>query len=220
MVPFLLATGGVRLLLSETFLRWEYQRPGFPLDAYGFTSADRLEYGPIALNYLFNGEAIDFLAEQRLPLDKCWQPAAGADDCASFNAIELRHMTDVKSLVTFVFSLALLCLLIALAHAIVSRGRTAHQRDIRAGLRRGAHLTLALILMSAVLSLTSWDFAFDRFHELLFTAGTWRFPFSDTLIRLYPEQLFMDAALVIAGLCMLGASLILVFVSRLTEPSP
>ena len=35
-VPLWLVLAGVRLLLSEQFLHFEYQRPGFPADAYGF----------------------------------------------------------------------------------------------------------------------------------------------------------------------------------------
>ena len=33
--PFLLVIAGVRLLLSYEFLRFQYQRPGFPADIYG-----------------------------------------------------------------------------------------------------------------------------------------------------------------------------------------
>ena len=56
-----------------------------------------------------------------------------------------------------------------------------------------------------MLSIAAWDRSFDAFHEVFFAAGTWRFPFSDSLIRLYPEQLFMDAALLIAIFVSLSA---------------
>ena len=218
MVPILLATGAVRLLLTEAFLHLEYQRPGFPADAYGFTTADRLEYGPLALRYLFIDARIEYLAELRLPPGKCWPSAAGNRGCAMFNASELEHMEDVKAVATAVFASALGGLVAALALFIASRRKPEGLRQIRAGLRLGAHLTIALVLTLAALALASWNFAFDRFHDLLFAAGTWRFPYSDTLIRLYPEQLFMDAALFIAAFCLLGASLILVIGSRLDRP--
>ena len=70
-IPFLLAVSSLRLLLSEQFLQFEYRRPGFPADFYGFSVEDRLEYGPYAVNYLFNGEPIDYLAALRLPGHKC-----------------------------------------------------------------------------------------------------------------------------------------------------
>ena len=49
--PFLVLTG-VRLVMSETFLRLEYNRPGFPPDRYGFTQAERLVYAPFAVRYV------------------------------------------------------------------------------------------------------------------------------------------------------------------------
>ena len=57
--------------------------------------------------------------------------------------------------------------------------------------------------------MTVWDRAFDAFHEVFFAAGTWRFPYSDSLIRLYPEQLFVDAALLIAIFTSLSAVVLL-----------
>ena len=47
-VPLWLVIAGARLLLSEQFLQFEYRRPGFPADPYGFDIEDRLDYGPFA----------------------------------------------------------------------------------------------------------------------------------------------------------------------------
>ena len=43
-----------------------------------------------------------------------------------------------------------------------------------------------------------------------FAAGTWTFEYSDTLIRLFPEAFWYDAALTIAGLSV-GGGLLLAF---------
>lgn len=208
-VPFLLVAVGARLLLSDTFLQLEYQRPGFPIDSYGFTTADRLRYGPHALRFLFNGEPIEFLAAHRVPGDKCWNPQAGADDCALFSERELRHMADVKQMVTLMFAAALLSAALAGLMAVVSASNRRLRCEIGQGLRRGCQLTLLLVACLAVVSIGAWDRAFDRFHTLFFAAGTWRFPYSDSLIRLYPEQLFFDAALLIAAFASLCAAALL-----------
>ena len=205
MVPYLLAMAGVRLSLTEAFLRFEYQRPGFPADVYGMTTADRLAYGPVAITYLFNGEPIGYLAGWRLPLNRCWAPPAGALDCALFNASELSHMQDVKVIVRAACLLALLCLIGGGALWIYSVRAAPLRRDLRIGLRRGAQLTLAIVLALVALALASWDAAFDSFHELFFATGTWRFPFSDSLIRLYPEQIFIDGALIVGLIASAGA---------------
>ncbi|MDE2748669.1 MAG: TIGR01906 family membrane protein [Chloroflexota bacterium] len=214
-VPVALATGAARLLLSEQFLSFEYRRPGFPRDAYGFSLEDRLDYGPYAINYLFNGESIAYLAALRLPGDLCRNVAAGASDCSLFSARELKHMEDVKAVASVAFAGALLCAGLIGASVITSACAGKLRADVLLGIRRGGYATLLSIGCLALLSIAAWDKSFDAFHNLFFAEGTWRFPFSDSLIRLYPEQLFIDAALIIAVLALLGASLILLVLPRL-----
>ncbi len=208
-LPVLLLAASVRLLLSHEFLRLEYQRPGFPADPYGFTTQDRLEYGLLAIDFLFQTGDSSSLAALRIPRQKCWQPAGDAAHCQLFNANELRHLEDVKRTVTAIFVLAFTGVAALVAALLAARSRPMLRRQVQAGLRRGAWLTLAAITMLAVVAAAAWDSAFDRFHEIFFAAGTWRFPFSDSLIRLYPEQLFVDASLVIGGLCAAGAIVVL-----------
>lgn len=208
-IPFLLLIAGTRLLLSEPFLRFEYSRPGFPADPYGFTVEDRLDYGVFALSYIYNGESINFLARLRLPGDKCWTPTAAGSDCALFSERELQHMLDVQRTTAAAFALAVICAIAGVAIFASSRFSTGLRYDILIGIRRGCMLTLLMVLALAAFSLSAWDYAFDAFHELFFAAGSWRFPFSDSLIRLYPEQLFIDAALAIVLFVSLSALLLL-----------
>ena len=208
-VPLWLALAGVRLLLSEQFLQLEYRRPGFPADTYGFDIEDRIDYGPLAVNFLFNGEDINYLASLRLPREKCWNPAPGAADCPMFNERELRHMADVKRTTTLAFALAIISALVGACTALAGRHNEGLRSDMAIGVRRGCQLALFSIAFLAILSLTAWDRAFDAFHEVFFAAGTWRFPFSDSLIRLYPEQLFIDAALLITAFASLSAASLL-----------
>jgi integral membrane protein (TIGR01906 family) len=214
-IPFSLAMIGLRTLLSEQFLGFEYRRPGFPSDFYGFTLEDRLEYGPYAINYLFNGESVDYLAALRLPGDKCWNVDTGTSDCSLFSARELKHMEDVKHIATTAFAIAVLCAFLGAASIVISVSDERLRSDVLVGIRRGCKLTLLSVGGLAVLSFAAWGQAFDVFHKLFFADGTWRFPFSDSLIRLYPEQLFMDAALVIAVLSSLCATLILFLLAHL-----
>ena len=52
----------VRLLMTPLFLEAEYRMPGFPEDSYGFTLRDRLQWSKPSVEYLLNGEGVDFLA--------------------------------------------------------------------------------------------------------------------------------------------------------------
>lgn len=199
----LLMMTAVRLLLSHEFLRIEYLRPGFPADSYGFSADDRMMYGRVAIDYLFNREPISFLGELRLPLRLCFLPRADAEDCPLFKQAELRHMRDVKHVIQFAFALAAVCALTVVVALLLD------WRAGLAGLQLGAWLTLLLIGGLGVVAFAAWDSAFDRFHDLFFAAGSWRFPHSDSLIRLFPEQIFIDAALFIATFCVVGACLVL-----------
>ncbi|NPA31387.1 MAG: TIGR01906 family membrane protein, partial [Chloroflexi bacterium] len=44
LVPVVLVLAAVRILLAPWFVRLEYQRPGFPPDPYGFSTAERLHW--------------------------------------------------------------------------------------------------------------------------------------------------------------------------------
>lgn len=216
-IPLLLMIGAARLTLSHQFLRFEYSRTGFPADAYGLLASDRMALGDYAIDYLFNGEDIAFLADLRLPIDKCWQPPRDARDCPMFTATELRHMSDVKQMARLVFSLALTVLLAAIAIVVVAYRDRSYFRFVIRGINIGCILTLALLATTVVLVSIAWDQAFDAFHELFFAAGTWRFLYSDSLIRLYPERLFVDASVLIGVLMAVGALLLLLINSRATE---
>lgn len=208
-VPILLTIFSIRIVMSYQFLQIEYQRDGFPIDFYGFTTEDRLKYSPYAIDYLLNGEGIDFLGDLRLPLDKCWQPRFDANDCPMYEEEALGHMVDVKVVTETTFLIAFIIFIITLAMIAFAYRQPQYHYSIRRGLTYGGMLTLSLIFVIVVLAMTAWDFFFDTFHELFFEAGTWRFAYSDTLIRLFPEQFWFDASITIGVITSLGAIIIL-----------
>jgi len=208
-VPVLLTVLSIRLTMSYQFLQFEYLRSDFPTDFYGFTTEDRLEYAPYAIDYLLNGEDIDFLGDLRLPIDKCWQPPTDADDCPMYEAEALRHMVDVKVVTQTTFTLSFILMWIVIGIFVLGYRYSSYRLSIRRGLTYGSMLTLGLIFAIVVLAMTTWDLFFDTFHELFFEEGTWRFAFSDTLIRLFPEQFWFDASITAGVFTTIGALLIL-----------
>ena len=88
LVPLALLMLGVRLLMTPLFLEAEYRMPGFPEDSYGFTLQDRLEWSKPSVEYLLNGESVDFLAKLQFDNGK-----------PIYNERELSHMLDVKKVV-------------------------------------------------------------------------------------------------------------------------
>jgi len=209
-IPILLVIANVRLLMTPAFLQFEYSRPGFPEDSYGFTQEDRLEYAPLALEYLMNNQGIEFLEVLRLPGEKCYPPMPAETDCPMYSALELRHMYDVKVVTSTMQLIGLwggILTMGVLVYLFLDESRHLY---IQRGLFQGSILTLVCVGAIIIGAIAAWGVFFDLFHEILFEEGTWRFYFSDTLIRLFPEQFWFDAALIIGGLTTLLAAALLI----------
>ena len=193
-IPFLLVALSARLVMTPPFLQFEYTRPGFPVDPYGLTTDDRLTYAPHALDYLIYAQDISSLEQLNFP-----------DGIPLFNARELRHMVDVQILTQAVFTAAF-ALAAFLAILTILLWRTPHIRMINRALFEGGLLTIGLIALIVIFALASWDTFFTGFHAAFFENDTWYFAYSDTLIRLFPEQFWFDAALAVGLLTVTGAS--------------
>lgn len=201
MVPIVLTLASVRVVMSPLFLQIEYNRPGFPEDVYGFTIEDRLTFAPYAVNYLLYNEDLSYLGDLTFP----------DTDRPLFNASELRHMYDVQVVTQLAYRLLLIGGIASLIISAVLWHSGRYSRQVlRQGIFNGAVLTLTTIAFIVFFALTAWDIFFTAFHELFFEPGTWRFAYSDTLIRLFPEQFWFDASLVIGGLTVTGAIVMIV----------
>lgn len=205
MIPLLLAIGSARLVMNPAFLAFEYNRAGFPIDQYGFSVEDRLMYGPYGINYIINNEPIAYLGDLELSGDLCFPP----DDrpCPAFNSQELSHMHDVQVVAQGLFTVAFWGGLITIVLGI-ALWRGINRNSLGIALMQGSMLTIGLIIAIVFLALMAWDAFFGGFHQIFFEDGTWQFFYSDTLIRLYPEQFWFDASLTVGILTILGAILI------------
>ena len=195
-VPLLTLSLSIRAIASHPFLWFEYQRPGFPADSYGFDSQERLRLGSYGLDYILNFAPASYLSE------------ISSQGKLIFQATEVAHMTDVKELMHLSGALALLTLLLALLAATGLRRRA--PGVIRSSLFGGAWLSLLLLLALGLIGLTGWEGFFTHFHQIFFPQGNWQFRLSDTLIRLYPPQFWIDAAIGLAGLSLLLTVLLLI----------
>lgn len=205
-LPILLTLISVRLIMSPLFLQVEYTRPGFPEDFYGFTADDRLRYAPYALDYLLNNADISYLGNLRFD-----------DNTSMYTVSELEHMRDVQAVTRAAFTLALIVGLVAIASAFIL-WRTDNRRGLRRALFNGAVLTLGLIAAIVITAVIGWDMFFTAFHRLFFVGNSWIFDYSDTLIRLFPEQFWFDAALTIGALTVSG-TVVIMLLTRPRKPA-
>ncbi len=191
-LPFLLLAVNLRLVTNHHFVRWEYRRPGFPADPYGLSTDERIRLAQVCQDYLASNADISMLAELELP-----------DGEPAFNQRELRHMEDVQA-VYLGFSIA------GLIAAVVWIGATAallvqgqHRPLLPRALWKGSLFTIGLLAAVGAFMLLDWGQFFTAFHRLLFEGDTWVFPPSDTLIRLFPIQFWIDVAAAIVGLLLI-----------------
>lgn len=194
--PLVLLVGTLRLVASPLLLMISYQRPGFPADEFGFTTADRLTYGSYGLDYLYNSADTRYLGE----LELNGQPM--------FRAEEVSHMYDVKVLmvITMLSGLVLLILTVLMIWYLAQNYPGAVRRALFGGVI-GLLVVLGAIAAAAIIG---WETFFTTFHEIFFSQGNWLFYRDDTLIRLYPNQFWIDAAIGWGGLLLIAIIITLI----------
>ena len=196
-VPATLVVNALRMLATDTFVRYELGRDGFPADRYGLSDAEREALALTGLRSIQPGsEGIVLLEEATLP-----------DGSAAFDERELTHMDDVRSIFGALLRGQLVVLVSLLVLALVL-GRTRLRTAVPRGLLAGALATLAIAVLAVPFILLGFDPFFTRFHEVFFEGDSWRFSTTDTLIRIYPEQLWQDVS-TIAAVLTVGQALLL-----------
>jgi len=208
-LPLALELLNARILMSDAYLQWEYNRPDFSPDPYGFSTQDRLKYAPLALGYLFNSADISFLGDQTFP-----------DGSPLYSERALSHMHDVKlvtqGLTRFGVALIIVTILCIIVLAISAETRP----GLYKALLWGSILTVVVIILALIVTATSFEWLFTEFHHLFFTGNTWLFPTNDTLIRLFPEQFWLDAFALMFGGAMLEAIILGIVMWRMGRRKP
>ncbi len=203
-VPVVLIIGAVRLLSWPWFPTWEYRRPDFPEDEYGLSLAEREGLARRSVMFLNLPHDIERLEGLRLP-----------DGSPAFTDRELEHMSDVKRVYDGITTGGLLALIVA-----ISAGWALNRRGavgaLWGGLSDGALLTLVGLGALGVLMLLSWNTFFTGLHQIFFESGTWRFQYSDTLIRLFPMRFWRDAGLIVVGIVS-GTAFLIALIGRIMQ---
>lgn len=187
-VPIVLALLPVRMVAQPWLVRFEYGRPGFPPDVYGMGAAERERLALVGLDSIVGPLGMEALDRARFD-----------DGRPAFTPREISHMLDVRVVIGRLF-LVQVAACVALAGAAVGLRHTRATRlALAAALRTGALLTLLAVLGVGVFVLAAWNSFFTALHQLFFASGTWLFAYSDTLIRLYPVQFWIDVAVMVCA---------------------
>lgn len=188
MVPIALILTGVRLLLTNAFVQIEYRLPNFPPDTYGMSQEERMKWAPLAVDYLLNAEDISFLGEQRFD-----------NGVPLYNERELSHMEDVKNLTGAALRTWYVSLVILIGVGVWA-WRGDWFEELKQMLGTGGQVTVILLGTIILVLALNFNQLFTWFHRVFFEGDTWIFPYSDTLIRLFPLPFWRDAFAVVGVL--------------------
>ncbi len=193
-MPFLLTVFTVRAIIaweSPSYAEFEY--PRIAPDAYGFTEQERLDLADATLDYLRRpepaAETITLLEEMRLP----------GTDQPLYTEAEIGHMFDVKVVVDAFRRLLWGLTVIVVGGLIFLLARPETRHLGYKTIMQGGLLTAGILITVGLLIGLAWNFVFVQFHQILFPAGNWTFAYTDSLIRLFPEQFWFDFGVIWVG---------------------
>ena len=172
----------LRTAFSEWFIDWEYSKPDFPEDPYGMDREYRKYLAKLGLRAVLSDEGMAEFRKAKLP-----------DGRRAFNPREIKHMEDVKELLSVVFPIIYLSVPLFLGSLLFTRSLATIGKVLIFG------SLITLILMAAVLtfSVINYDLAFEMFHNYLFDPYSWRFQPTDTLLRIYPMKFWYDGTILV-----------------------
>ena len=119
---------------------------------------------------------------------------------------EVDHMIDVRGVFAGFFALVLAAvavLIVAFRRARATGARAAAWRSVASGARG---LAVGIAVVSAF-TLLAFEAAFEVFHRLFFSAGSYTFdPRTDKLVQLFPEAFWSETAIFVGAVVLVAAT--------------
>lgn len=129
---------------------------------------------------------------------------------------ERSHMRDVRNVFTGLWivvlaSVAVLAVGFRRARSGGAEARAAAWRSVR----NGARTLAVLIAVAGAFAVVAFDAAFEVFHRLFFSAGTYTFdPEHDRLVQLFPERFWSEIAIAVGAVVIVVAIALAWFAGR------
>ena len=194
--PIIISVLTILVLLSPLFTNLEYRRPGFPEDSYGFTKAERLDFGNQTRRYLVSSDTLDDLRQMVFE-----------DGEPIYIDRELSHLVDVKVVLQGVLKVFYGAVAVFVLCGLAA-WKVKWLENFLIGIYQGGKLTTGIVILILFMTLISFQSLFTNFHLLFFEGDSWLFFYSDTLIRLFPVQFWQDIFIVFGILTLVGGILL------------
>lgn len=181
--------------LAPPVVRFEQDRARVgALTGYGSAELDRATGALLADLVLYRG---DF--EVRLADVEPGRPVEFGGSRFLLSDTEQAHMRDVRGVFTGLWLLVaagLVVLAIAFRRARGTEARAAVWRAVRGGARA---LAIGIAVVGAI-AVLAFDAAFEVFHRLFFSSGSYTFdPATDRLVQLFPMQFWSEIAFAVGA---------------------
>ena len=189
----------VQALASSSYIRFAFGRDALKVEQRGIPTDERLALAVPSTRFITRPQERQKLYELEL---------AGTP---LYTEGEVEHLVDVQVRVWQLTQLAMAGLLFILAIGFrVLRTKTSSGRRIAfaRGLKRGAQLSLSIIVLIGLSIVLAWEWTFVTFHKLLFKPGTWQFSADSALIQLFPDRFWYDTAVLLVGGLVLSAAVL------------
>jgi integral membrane protein (TIGR01906 family) len=200
-LPFFIILGSVRLLTTEQYLAFEYGKSSFPPDTFGYTQQQRLELASVNMRYVRDNLPSGTLSNETLNGGRVYSQR------------EVTHMADVQAAFQSVWRTWWTAFILLLLPGFIL-WRKGGRMAFASALQWGGLLTSGIILAIAMVALFAWQVWFDNFHLLFFEPNSWLFAYSDSLIRLFPLQFWIDATFTVSTFSLAGGLLLAFIGSR------
>ena len=122
------------------------------------------------------------------------------------DASERKHMVDVRNVLLSLGAVAALAAIVLLLAGFGSRGT----RWFWAAVRAGAQVLVVGVVVVGLAFTLLFEQAFELFHEIFFSAGTYTFdPRTEKLVQLFPDQFWSETSVAIAAMVLIFGLLVL-----------
>ena len=115
----------------------------------------------------------------------------------ALNDAERAHMRDVRVVFTSLWALAIgsaALLVVTFRRARTAEARAAAWRAVG----RGAKALAAVIAVAGIFAVVAFDAAFELFHRMFFSAGSYSFdPATSKLVQLFPERFWSEISIAV-----------------------
>jgi hypothetical protein len=182
--------------LTPAYVRVEQDRAGVSIEGSAPGDLDRIASSLLGDLFLWQG---DF--------------GVTAGGSPVLNDRERGHMRDVRGVFAGFEILVLVSVVVLVAAFRRARDPVARAATWRAVGSGARGLAIGLVVVGA-LAILAFDAAFEVFHRLFFSAGTYTFdPRTDHLVQLFPEQFWSDTTVAV-GVIALGAAILTAWHAR------